>query len=112
MESEHPSETYGHIRISGKIIVDLKRIADSSQPRQRKGSSVQSPYDIGRIRQIISQKHLLAQSIYESYSTFAKIITVKILPSISFAISLYLTIGPAISCGNIVAYKASESGSF
>ena len=81
MESEHLAQSNCHIRISGKIKINLECISCCPQPCgcHRKTSRSHDRYGIPKNTDIICQQYFLTESDHKSVNTFCKIC--RILPS-------------------------------
>src|SRR5271157_4778470 len=71
IETEHPPETDRHVRVTREIEIDLKRVADYSEPccRRRQAGQGQTKDLIDKRAELVGDKDLLTQSDDEPFHT-------------------------------------------
>ena len=68
METEHPPQADGHVRVAGEVVVDLKGIAQGAQPGHggRELSAGHAPGGVGHGGQLVGEEDLFPQPHHEA----------------------------------------------
>ena len=62
LKAEHPPETDGHIRVAGKIKVELERKGERAEPRSGKAQLRSSGIDIPERADVVGEQYLLPET--------------------------------------------------
>ena len=62
LKAEHPPETDGHIRVAGKIKVELERKGERAEPRSGKAQLRSSGIDIPERADVVGEQYLLPKT--------------------------------------------------
>ena len=76
MEAKHARKADGHVRIAGKIEIELEHIRGGRQPRahQRKLGGLHGKSRVRQSRQVVGQEHLFGQTHDKAADALAKIV--------------------------------------
>ena len=74
MEPKHLAQANRHVRVSGKIIIDLKRIGCRTKPCQQEGQFTRCmpEHAIRDLRECIGEQHFFRQAINEPVDALGK----------------------------------------